>query len=657
MLRPKGYLTLILCFSLAFSLLSSSIVSSFRIDSSDTMATSEVEGEDNSEAEQQEEEQAPDEDQQQGEEQEEDSNIQEPLSGDVPLEDQTLEGDQLVVCSGVVNPETGECEVVQQDGGPEICDNSVDDNLDGNVDETDCKGQEQEATSTLFGSSPSNGQIQGWGLPPSGDPSGPSEETEIPSFGTSQQPSDSDDTTPTSDSSVPSFSPLEGSETEEDRGKNEQVTDEPLAEMGMAPYSPAQPSPPSPSTTSSGPGDLAPRPSPDDPDFCLKEFGRQQITGGKPSPQCMPGQTNDPTTPGQDSGANHLQGQSSPLMVPPSPNQPPNFLTPTTDPLSPTSLPPPEPLVGNGDSQQDGDDAPPSLPLNSSPEDQPPSGQASTDQRKSQDENSDLPGFPVDPSGSPIGFNSPLTTEAISVEPTPILNPGPIVITVTPQTFWAGVVLGILDSTTPIGLLVDVELPGPENLGGEGFLLTQTIGAVVTAGSGIKAVKNFANSGDDLVKVAGSASKDPARVAYKQESRMQRDLRNINPEGTGTELPGTRDKNCGNCFVATRETLQGHPASALPGYATPLTVLEDMFGGKFVEATHGTIKYKLQKAGPGSGGAVYTPAVKGFYKDEPPHVYNVVNQNGNIKYYDGQIQQGSREVAPPKGNVLFLRTD
>ena len=142
MLRPKDCLTLILCLSLSFFLLSSSIVSSLMVASRNALAASDGESEeDNSETEQQdvqEDEQAFDGggDEQSEEGQQEDGISQEPLLGDGPSEAQPQEGDQPVACSGVVNPETGECGEIEQpqDGSAEICDNSVDDDLDGSAD-------------------------------------------------------------------------------------------------------------------------------------------------------------------------------------------------------------------------------------------------------------------------------------------------------------------------------------------------------------------------------------------------------------------------------------------------------------------------------------------------------------------------------------------
>jgi CdiA C-terminal tRNase domain len=251
MLRPKGYFTLILCFSLAFFLLSSSIVSSFMVVSRTAMGTSEGEGEDegSSEAGQQ---QNQDDEQasgDEGDEQPEATNQQPPLE-DVPPEAPPQVGNQPVACSGVVNEDTGECEEVQQvkGGSQEICDNSVDDNRDGNVDESSCvpsEGQQQmDASSTIppsFAPNPSPGESSNWGLPPADGGSSPTESTEITNFG-SPSPSDSDATTTPSDAPIPSFSPqpesgMQGATETTDSTSREQITESTLVPPSTDPES------------------------------------------------------------------------------------------------------------------------------------------------------------------------------------------------------------------------------------------------------------------------------------------------------------------------------------------------------------------------------------------------------------------------------------
>jgi hypothetical protein len=87
---------------------------------------------------------------------------------------------------------------------------------------------------------------------------------------------------------------------------------------------------------------------------------------------------------------------------------------------------------------------------------------------------------------------------------------------------------------------------------------------------------------------------------------------------------------------ATDATLAGNPASALPINSTAgvsLTVLERQFGNRFVNiSTPDAIAQKMLDAGNGARGIIY-----GSYgPDQPGHVFNVVNQNGTIRFLDGQ---------------------
>jgi hypothetical protein len=83
-----------------------------------------------------------------GDQQENDQQGIDSQEEELPItDDQPQEGDQPLSCSEgqVVNPETGQCEEVQQEKQlvpDEICDNSIDDDLDGALDQadTDCMG-------------------------------------------------------------------------------------------------------------------------------------------------------------------------------------------------------------------------------------------------------------------------------------------------------------------------------------------------------------------------------------------------------------------------------------------------------------------------------------------------------------------------------------
>jgi hypothetical protein len=555
MIRPKGCLTLTICLSLAFFLLSSSIVSSIRVSVNDLLATSEgVDEGDSSEAEQAEEEEQPPEGEQQQEDlQQDNGNVPQPADeeippADIPLDNQPVQGDQPIMCSGVVNPETGGCEEVPvESGGPEICDNFVDDNLDGNIDESDCVtegGQQTDASGTLlpsftpsqpagqtgewgvsqrtddgvptnmdaFPSSPP-GESSGWGLPQEDTPIGPTEEeTGIP--GLSSQPGSA-----TSQSPIPAFSPSEESGAE---GPSE-VTESVSREGMMPPSSPASSSP-----TYSGPGDLAPPPSPDDPDFCLKSFGRSQYTGEPTPPQCMPGQggsNSAPPPPDSQQQSQQPQQLTQAPTVPPQGGEDDDItalcqteegrmLIPATcDALLQT---PDEPIStdSDGDGIPDTEDKCPGFyTLNNDDKDEDGMGDDcdSQDNRPPSSSGTDLPsishkppelcpdGKPRPPNGICI-LSMPPPSSMLSVpatvpfvpndaanQPSPP-EPGPDKkLKVIPKGIFQGVVIGAVDALTPLGLIIEVELPGVEDSGGEAYLATNTVLSVLDLKKGAKA--------------------------------------------------------------------------------------------------------------------------------------------------------------------------
>ncbi|EUB98022.1 RHS repeat-associated core domain containing protein-containing protein [Rhizobium sp. CF080] len=102
-------------------------------------------------------------------------------------------------------------------------------------------------------------------------------------------------------------------------------------------------------------------------------------------------------------------------------------------------------------------------------------------------------------------------------------------------------------------------------------------------------------------------------------------IRNVNPTG------GTL--NCANCAIATDATLAGRPASALPGGPTRVGDLQDLFGSQFSRATTiNGISKTMSNAGSGARGVVF-----GARGTETGHFFNVVNQNGQVRFLDGQI--------------------
>jgi hypothetical protein len=102
-------------------------------------------------------------------------------------------------------------------------------------------------------------------------------------------------------------------------------------------------------------------------------------------------------------------------------------------------------------------------------------------------------------------------------------------------------------------------------------------------------------------------------------------IRNVNPTG------GTL--NCVNCVIATDATLRGNPTSALPGGPYTLPVLENYYGSRFAPASLSSIESQLLTQGNGATGIVYGYPPSG---ENVGHVFNVVNQNGVIRFLDGQ---------------------
>lgn len=120
----------------------------------------------------------------------------------------------------------------------------------------------------------------------------------------------------------------------------------------------------------------------------------------------------------------------------------------------------------------------------------------------------------------------------------------------------------------------------------------------------------------------GSVSKD---LSWLAPSPTAGSIRNVNPLG-GTQ-------NCVNCVIATDARLAGRPASALNSSGPqPISILESHFGGAFKPvAGRAEIESILSSSGHGSRGIVF-----GGRGADPGHVFNAVNQNGVIRFLDGQ---------------------
>lgn len=115
--------------------------------------------------------------------------------------------------------------------------------------------------------------------------------------------------------------------------------------------------------------------------------------------------------------------------------------------------------------------------------------------------------------------------------------------------------------------------------------------------------------------------------------------------------PRQSDTNCLNCAIATDALLAGRPASALPGGPHSVAILEQIFGAKFsVAGDLGEVVQALLAAGSGSRGIVYGGRSGGV-----GHVFNAVNQNGVVRFLDGQT--GKAAVVSGYTGFRFLRSN
>jgi len=123
-------------------------------------------------------------------------------------------------------------------------------------------------------------------------------------------------------------------------------------------------------------------------------------------------------------------------------------------------------------------------------------------------------------------------------------------------------------------------------------------------------------------------------------------------------------KNCANVALATDRTLAGTPTSALPNalvtfltnkgpisiytpnFGTPLFILENIVGSKFVKMTLEEIRGTLK---PGQRGIVHGRK----YGKRITHVFNVINENGIVKFLDSQPQPKDFNSFSPHAKLIY----
>jgi RHS repeat-associated protein len=126
-------------------------------------------------------------------------------------------------------------------------------------------------------------------------------------------------------------------------------------------------------------------------------------------------------------------------------------------------------------------------------------------------------------------------------------------------------------------------------------------------------------------------------------------IRNVNPNYPASGY----NQNCVNCVVATDATLKGNRAMALPSDGpVAISVLEKQYGNTFGPAsTIEGIASQMSDAGDGANGIIFGSRGPG----EAGHVFNVVNQQGTIRFLDGQT--GSTAVTDGYSSFYLLRTN
>jgi hypothetical protein len=154
-------------------------------------------------------------------------------------------------------------------------------------------------------------------------------------------------------------------------------------------------------------------------------------------------------------------------------------------------------------------------------------------------------------------------------------------------------------------------------------------------------------------RVEGAVVKEASAAAETEAVAAGGAIRNINVD-PAVPLRGTRTMNCANCAIATDATLAGSPASALAGQPTTAAEVANFFPGKSWVATKGAsdIEVMLTNAGPGSRGIVFGTRGPG----QIGHFFNVANQNGTIRFLDGQAG-GAANLNAGYTDFYLLRTN
>ncbi|WP_462264569.1 RHS repeat-associated core domain-containing protein [Mucilaginibacter sp.] len=130
------------------------------------------------------------------------------------------------------------------------------------------------------------------------------------------------------------------------------------------------------------------------------------------------------------------------------------------------------------------------------------------------------------------------------------------------------------------------------------------------------------------IKLSTKVRLTPNSETEAGSSNPKFDVKDINKVNGNT--------NCVNCALATDNYLKGRPTSALNSQPTQLSVIEQEYNAKF---THGLSieQVKGMVGQKGQMGIVFGNRGIG----RVGHVFNVINQNGQINFIDGQTGQGA----------------
>jgi hypothetical protein len=135
---------------------------------------------------------------------------------------------------------------------------------------------------------------------------------------------------------------------------------------------------------------------------------------------------------------------------------------------------------------------------------------------------------------------------------------------------------------------------------------------------------------DDSALYGDPGAGDPVVPGGAKGSRSGGSLAEVNPGGY--------TDNCGACAIATDNTLAGHPTQAGNSGLMTDGQLESMYGSHFDE-TGGPIDIgmRVNASGHGARGIVFAwNGPREWVPGTVGHFFNVANQNGNVRFLDGQ---------------------